>query len=286
MGTSKPFGGAGNRTPLVPSWLTPSDGGTAGGAVATDVVGDVDSGTNGVVDQRPAVEVRPAGSEFTQARTNFSRFVRSGGSDRRALGRAMRAYVGRATGGSRNAAARMGSSISTAGSFYNVLSDIRTQGLEQVLRGVSREELAGRPAPEILAALSDLICGPGGSVDEGIARDAFFETVIEFAELGITDLNALTVDQVDELMARFMCNSVEMRLIADIGTRLVSLPSSEGQVDSIRDQLRDFIREAVAVKLQAEVKRLGRYAKDSVSTAIRSIYESAWSILESWETSE
>ena len=180
----------------------------------------------------------------------------------------------------------MGSSISTAGSFYDVLSGIRTQGLEQVLQSVSREELAGRPAAEILAALSDLICGPGGSVDEGIARDAFFETVIEFAELGISDLNALTVAQIDELITRFMCNSVEMRLIADIGTKLVSLPSSESQVNSIRDQLRDFIREAVTGKLQAEVKKLGQFAKDSVSTAIRSIYESAWSILESWEVSE
>lgn len=286
MGTSKPFGGAGNRTPLVPSWLTPAEGGAAGGVVNPDNTESGDITPNVVTDQRPAVEVRPAGSEFTQARTNFSRFIRSGGSDRRALGRAMSTYVGRATGGSRNAAARMGSSIATAGSFYDVLSGIRTHGLEQVLRSVSREELAGRPAAEILAALSDLICGPGGSVDEGIARDAFFETVIEFAELGITDLNALTLDQIDELIARFMCNSVEMRIIADIGTRLMSLPSSESQVDSIRDQLRDFIREAVVVKLQGEIKKLGRYAQASVNAAIRAIYESAWSILESWEASE
>jgi len=286
MGTSKPFGGAGNRTPLVPSWLTSAGGGTVGGAAPPDGVGGMEGDANQVIDQRPSVELRPAGFEFTQARTNFSRFVRSGGSDRRALGRAMHAYVGRATGGSRNAATRMGSSISTAGSFYDVLSDIRTQGLDQVLRSVSREELTGRSAVEILAALSDLICGPGGSIDEGIARDAFFETVIEFAELGIADLNALTVDQIDELLARFMCNSVEMRLIADIGTKLISLPSSESQVGSIRDQLRDFIREAVAVKLQAEIKSLGRYASDSVRPAILSIYESAWSILESWEVSE
>lgn len=286
MGTSKPFGGAGNRTPLVPSWLTPADGGTADSTTDSGNTGDNASSPIAATDQRPPVEVRPAGSEFTQARTNFSRFVRSGGSNRQALGRAMRSYVGRATGGSKNAATRMGSSISTAGSFYDVLSGIRTQGLEQVLQSVSREELAGRPAAEILAALSDLICGPGGSVDEGIARDAFFETVIEFAELGISDLNALTVAQIDELITRFMCNSVEMRLIADIGTKLVSLPSSESQVNSIRDQLRDFIREAVTGKLQAEVKKLGQFAKDSVSTAIRSIYESAWSILESWEVSE
>lgn len=40
--------------------------------------------------------------------------------------------------------------------------------------------------------LADYICPSAGTVDEGIAREAFVEMIIELTTLGVTDMDALT----------------------------------------------------------------------------------------------
>src|SRR6185312_11774343 len=131
MGTSGSYGGAGNRSPLIPSFLNdpaPASapvlpGPSAPPALGPTVPGPLAPGnpTPGPSSPRPATSPSSPGSgsppvqaplpnRFTSPRTNFSRFARSGGRDRASLGRALAGYVSAAAGGSRQATRRMGAS--------------------------------------------------------------------------------------------------------------------------------------------------------------------------------
>jgi len=46
-----------------------------------------------------------------------------------------------------------------------------------------------------IRGLADYICPGAGTVDEGIAREAYIETIVELASEGLTDLTTFTPDQ-------------------------------------------------------------------------------------------
>ena len=48
--------------------------------------------------------------------------------------------------------------------------------------------------------LVDYVCPDGGSIDEGIAREAFVETIADLAGAGIADLDSLTADQIQAVL--------------------------------------------------------------------------------------
>ena len=77
----------------------------------------------------------------------------------------------------------MGSSLQTGAGLVRFLNDAAANGVREALRTLNLEGLAGRPIEEIFAGLSDYICPEGGSIDEGIARDAFIETIGDLAAL-------------------------------------------------------------------------------------------------------
>jgi len=101
--------------------------------------------------------------------------------------------------------------------------------------------LAGRPIEDVFSALTDAFCPEGGSIDEGIARDAFVETIAEAVAAGITDLAALTVDQMLTVFEMFVTHSIEARLHNDIGTKAIQFPANNTAVQAVQDQVHDFI---------------------------------------------
>src|ERR1700731_2684196 len=113
MGTSNANEGQGGRTPLVPSWLPdgpplplpppPNQGPQPEPAPMPPVnapeTTSTPIGRPAVSSTVPIPPTLPATPEFGDAdrfrtpRTNFTRFARSGGSDRGSLGRALSGYV-------------------------------------------------------------------------------------------------------------------------------------------------------------------------------------------------
>ena len=89
----------------------------------------------------------------------------------------------------------MGSSRAVGGRLLSFLSDTVTRGAREALRALNLEGLAGQPIEVVFLGLADYVCPDGGNVDEGIARNAFIETIADLAENGITDLDSLTADQ-------------------------------------------------------------------------------------------
>ena len=280
MGTSTPFGGAGGGSPLVPDFVdddasdaNPSSTKPEGQTADPEAVPPAPNPRR----EQPAA---PDGDRFRAARSNFSRFASSGSEDRRALGRAVSQYVSRSTGGSANAAHRMGSSRGTAARIAGFLGAIGTQGLQQALVRFNLTALAGRPATEIFAALADRICPEGGSIDEGIARDAFVETMIDLADAGITDLSALTPEQMQTVLELYITHSIEDRIYNDIGIRGVELPNDVLAAERVRNQLYDFIRGGVVDALNEAAIDFTAINPVSIERTIEAVYESSFDILE------
>jgi hypothetical protein len=279
MGTSSAFGGQGGGTPLVPSWL--------GEEVAAPAAPDgalpgapKPPGLSPAQPPKPPIPPVADPTRFMAARNNFSRFASSGGEDRRSLGRAVSHYVRSSSGGAHTAAARMGSSRGAGSRLLTFLSSVLTHGAAESLSALNLSALAGRPIEEVFLGLADYVCPDGGSIDEGIAREAFIETIADLAGAGITDLDGLTADQMQTVFELYATNAIEARLCNDIGTKAVTLPSDSQKVTRLQAQLNDFIRRGVADALTSARAMSDALTPDRVFGFVEHIYEQAFDILQ------
>ncbi len=280
MGTSSSFGGQGGDTPLIPSWL--------GGGGEGDLPSN--GGDEGNPDPGPAPAEPPAPplppippaappNRFSAARNNLSRFASSGGQDRASLGRAVSHYVSKASGGSRAAAMRMGASREAGSRILGFLSNTVDRGAREALRVLDLENLAGLPIEQVFIGLADYICPDSGTVDDGIARDAFIETIADLAGEGVTDLDSLTSEQMQTVFEIYATNSIEGRLCNDIGGKLITLPSDIREAEQVQVQLHDFIRRGVADALSSANTDAQAMTPDRVLGFVGNIYEQAFEIL-------
>jgi hypothetical protein len=306
MGTSNANQGQGGETPLVPSWLpsggppsppspppppppeqTPIPAPLAAPEQAPDML-PVSGTPPAAVPPLPLPPVLPpipefgAANRFTTSRTNFTRFARSGGGDRASLGRAMAGYVSTASGGSRTAAQRMGSSRAAGTQLLAFLSSAVANGGQQALRSLNLQNLVGRPIEEVFVGLMDYVCPfDGGTVDEGIARDAFIETIADLADNGITNLDGLTLEQMQTIFELYASHAIENRICNDIGTHTVTVPADATQAATVQRQLLDFIRRSVADSLTQARAAIETLTPANISSLVTRIYEQAFGILES-----
>ncbi len=273
MGTSTAYSGPNGGTPLIPSWLgddpVPAPSGSGPG-------GDEPP----VSPSRPPIPEMADPQRFSGARSNFTRFSGSGGSDRASLGRALSNYVSKSTGGSRQAAQRMGSSQAAGARLLGFLADAQARGVREALRELNLESLAGRPIAEIFIGLADHICPGTGTVDEGIARDAYIETIVELASEGLTDLSTFTPEQMQTVFELYATHAIEARILNDIGTKAVMMPASAQAAHRVEQQLRDFIRGGVSDALVREREKSPNPNSERVHAFVDAVYESAFSILQ------
>jgi hypothetical protein len=304
MGTSGSYGGAGNRSPLIPRFLDdPASGFTSvipapappvappasnpavvpAGPAAPTAPNPATIPPGAVVppQPRPAPPQGPPPNRFTAPRTNFSRFASSGGSDRRAMGRAVSGYVSSGAGGARQAARRMGSSRQAGARLYSFLADAQARGPVEALRSLNLAALAGRPIEEVFIGVAEYVCPVGGTVDEGIARDAFVEMVAELADQGVTDFDTLTPEQMQTVFEMFVSNAVEARIYNDVGKNGITLPDDVNAVEEVQAQLHDFVARAVSDALATNPGQAGTLTPQQALQHVDAIYETAFEMLRS-----
>ncbi len=219
-------------------------------------------------------------NRFAAPRTNFSRFARSGGTDRAALGRAVSGYVSTAAGGARQAARRMGSSRQAGARLYSFLADAQARGPVEALRALNLEALAGRPIQDIFLGIAEYVCPIGGTVDEGIARDAFVDTIADLADQGISDFDSLTTDQMQTVFEMFAAHAIEARICNDIGKNSIKLPSDVAAVERVQAQLYDFVGRAVSDALSAARAVTGTLTQQQALQHVDAVYEAAFDMLQ------
>lgn len=284
MGTSTAYGGPGGGTPLVPSWLGGADGNAPpvlpDGGTSPDGQPPADGTALPVPPNRPPIPQTADPQRFSGARNSFTRFAGSGGTNRANLGRAVSKYVSTSAGGARQAAQRMGASRGAGARLLGFLADAQTRGVREALRALDLESLAGRPITEIFVGLADYICPGAGTVDEGIAREAYIETIVELAGEGITDLTTFTSDQMQTVFELYATHAIEARICNDIGTKAVTMPTDAQAAHRVEQQLRDFIRGGVSDALTRARAETPNLAPERIQVFVDAVYESAFAILQ------
>ena len=298
MGTSGSSRGSGSNTSLVPTWLDdPPAGPLPGGDIADQGDGaddadgdaaDADADTDGEGNTAPLPAIRPPpeAARFQTARRNFSSFARSGGNDGGALRRAVRDYVRSGTRGGANAARRMGSSRAAGSGVLGVFRGIQRDGVDATLRRLNLGNLVGRPPEDVFLGLTDIICADGGSIDEGIARDAWLETVAELDKLGIDDLGALTTQQMQEVFLAFITHSIETRLFQEIGANGLRVAGDLDDIEVFEGQLRDYIRRSVRDSFSGDMDSLNGLGDRQIRDMVDQTYREAWDLLVVWGDAE
>ena len=282
MGTSGSSGGPGSKTPLVPTWLDnpdigPLPGGNDPPSTNTDDSDDTDDNAG-----RPTIQPPVMPARFQGARRNFSAFAGSGGHDGGSLRRAVRDYVRSGTGGSGRATRRMGASRAAAGGMLGILRSFQRDGVATTLRRLNLDNLVGRPAADVFVGLTDVICRDGGSIDEGIARDAWLETIAELDTLGVAELDGLTTDQMQELFLTFLAHAIETRLFQDIGKNGLRIAADLSVIEAFEAQFHDYIRRAVRDAFSSDLTRLPNLSDSEIANVVDETYRNAWELLEVW----
>lgn len=273
MGTSNSYGGPGGKNPLLPTWL---DGGESP-FPAEPPANPAEPGQQPTPPNGDPQVVPPM--RFQAPRANFSRFVSSGGSNSGALKRAVSGYVTKSSGGAATATRRMGSSRVAAGRLLSFLSDAKAGGLSQALQKLNLGQLVGKPIEELFVGLADYICSSNGSVDAGIARDAYIDAIPDMLAAGIESLDTLTEGQIQTVFEIFVSNSIFDRLLNDIGAGTVQLPETSKDVILIQEQVKDFIRGAVHDAADSRAGDFSQINQQEAGMLTTEIYEQAFTIL-------
>jgi hypothetical protein len=173
----------------------------------------------------------------------------------------------------------MGSARGAGSRLLGFLSDAVTRGAAQALRALDLADLAGRPIEQIFLGLADYVCPDGGSIDEGIAREAFIETIADLADAGITDLDGFTADQMQTVFELYATNAIEARLCNDIGAKTITLPSDSREAAQVQAQLHDFIQRGVADALTTARASAAALTPERVLQFVDRVYQQAFGIL-------
>jgi hypothetical protein len=185
--------------------------------------------------------------------------------------------VSRAGGGAKTAARRMASDRRVARQLGGILAQAGQSGIREVIRTLNLEGLVDRSIAEIYASLVDVICEPGGDLDEAFPRDAYLEAVGEILELNLEDMEQPSPETISLIMERFIANTIHNRILNAIGNGLISLPDSVASVQAIDRSFRQFVRGAVSDALN-EIGRV--FNSSQMKAVIDGIYERSLAILQ------
>jgi hypothetical protein len=196
------------------------------------------------------------------------------------LGRAVSGYVSAGAGGARRAVQRMGPSRGAGAKFYSFLADAQARGPTEALRALNLEGFAGRPIEEVFLGVVEYVCPIGGTVDEGIVREAFIEMIADLADQGIGDFDSLNPDQMQTVFEIFVAHSIEARICNEIGKSSITLPTDLAAVERVQAQLHDFVMRAVSDALSAARGPTGTLTQQRALQHVDAVYEAAFEMLQ------
>lgn len=303
MGTSSRYGGTPPQSPLVPSWVGELGSAPAAPIAAPSVApGVIPPGTpNAVPASAPGAggNIPPSTAHplpppatpgrFTSARSNFTAYAKSGGSgnpSRGRLGKALSHYVRSGSGGRKSATQRMAPSRTAAANIGSFVRQVQQDGGASALGSLNCADLVGKPAGEALGRLVDAFCPAGGPVDESIARQAFQETVIEWASKDLPAIEEMTSEQWQEFMIEFVSQSITHKICADIGTKAIEIAQTPQEAIKVQRDLISVIDGCVRKSFDLRPDGFRNMSDSAIKVIMDSVYERAWGFIEDMGESE
>lgn len=248
MGTSTSNPGPSDRQPLLPSWALPPDTGNA-------------TEPNESENQAPDNEDQSVNSPPTppvtwqMAKASMSRFASSG--ERNSLSRAGRDYVG-AKGGRRAAAQAASTGKSVALKVGGFLSTVASVGIRTALDEFGLGHMVGRSAPEVLAALIDVLAPAGATLQEAAARKAagdVLEKLYEdyIAKTGdVTALESLDKQGITSAIEASVAGYIYILWLDELGLSIETKAISPLKAVSLERDVKVYVRERVRLELSEQ----------------------------------
>jgi hypothetical protein len=280
MGTSTSSGGSPGSAPLVPPWvppvpLAPPDGGPPDGDSS-----DPHALPDREPHQAPALPSQPGlapSGRFGGARLSLGRFARNG--SRADLAAGLRSYASKGLNGPLSGAARMAGSSRTAGRLHGVLDAIsRGDSLPSDV-ALDVASLAGRDAKEIGDAIAEAIRPLDGTWDAEASRDAIAQAIAEAAEQnpGI-DLTALTPEQIDFVVERYLAHDLVHRVEYDVGLHVQNRSPDAATAVSRLEDMKGYVRESVAASFRTVQDAGGRMTRSTAASIANKVLEETFRV--------
>jgi hypothetical protein len=290
MGTSTSNRGQNGKTPLVPSWLDDNGGGNF---MPISPVNPQNSDGDNSVSNSPQTPQNPKGDEkqtdnnprqpdpkrFSAARSNFTRYINSGGSNGGNLRRAVSAYVRHSAGGSQNATKRLGSARNSTAKLLSVIGGFLSNGVSATAKLLHLGDIIGRSAKDTFLRIMDFVCPDGGKTDEGIARSAYIEALAEMPDWENKQIETLTPPEFLAFTEIYMADVIEEKIVNDIGNKLFSLPKDIASVENIQKQMKEYIKNEVYdafSQLKVDIKNIDSSQARGI---VDSVYKTAFDIM-------
>jgi hypothetical protein len=176
----------------------------------------------------------------------------------------------------------MGASRSAARGVLGVLRDFQRDGARATLLRLNLEDLAGRPLADVFVGLTEVVSQDGGSIDEGIARDAWLETIADLGALATADAETLTPDQIRDLFLSFIAHTIEGRLFQDIGAKGFKFAADLAAIETFERQFRSYVRRAVRDSFTGFLAAPAAMSDQHIRTIVDRTYDEAWALFVSW----
>jgi len=176
----------------------------------------------------------------------------------------------------------MGASRDAARGVLGLFREFQRDGVPATLRRLNLGDLVGRPLEDVFSGLTAVVCKDGGSIDEGIALDAWVETVAELEGLGVDDPTRLTPDQMRDIFLAFIARTIEGRLLQDIGANGLKVAADLAAIEAFERQLRGYIRRSVRDSFSSDISMLASLTDRQIHEVVDGTYQDAWDLLVNW----
>ncbi|MFQ2293699.1 hypothetical protein ACK323_19555 [Aeromonas enteropelogenes] len=228
MGTSQSSTGPGGGSPLLPPWAD---------------------------DQPQQPLPLPQGDRFRPYRTSLGRAVSSGNRDdfRKAIGH----YARKASGGSSNAARRMGSATNAGAGLFSILAGVPAASGEA---SVDLGSLAGLPCELAISTITQALATGDGDSDK--IRAAMNHALVEALDgVETFDPQCITDDVIVDTMIGYLAEIIFLQMVMD-SDKAWNKANTPSQALRAETELRELIKVVVdkhmATKLTGKVRNVSR----------------------------
>lgn len=288
MGTSKPYGGPGNKPPLLPPWALGGDS-----PAPPPIPPDNDpvptppplpppqpiNPPPPVLPPLPTPPIIPGA--WGQARRAMGNFARGGG--RRELQNAARKYV-QAKGGAARATRLATNGRAVTGSLGGFLSDVARRGVNEALRTLGLANIIGRPIEDVLTAIANALAPDGATLEEVAAREATTDTLVTIFtqqgvdEAGLERLTALDAEGIREAIKLSVAGYIYHRWLQELGQKIEEHTQSISEALRRERDIKVYVTEAVRLDLQGKDPLEIRWDGPEGQNIIERIYNEAYNL--------
>lgn len=126
--------------------------------------------------------------------------------------------------------------------------------------------------------------GPiGGSLDETSAQNSMILAFEDLLNMG-ADVDLLHLDRahVWQLITFFLGHELFNRIYLDIGQRFENSPESPQRIESIKDEIREYIMADIGVCIEAERRKDGTFTEAQMSEIFSKVLQRTFEIFEGY----